>query len=128
MYVWSNSADHLRGRSILAARRDTRACRGDSTRRVGSCSGPGDWRLRVSRESATTIRVRFDIEHVDPGESWQLFLSDDGTGIFARTKVADARGELRAVKVTTDRAGTDKIKASGVNVTAGGSCDGTIRY
>jgi hypothetical protein len=101
---------------------------GDSARRVGSCSGPGDWRLRVSRESATRIRVRFDIEHVDPGESWQLFLSDDGIGIFARTKIADAQGELRAVKVTSDRAGTDHIKASGVNVTAGGSCDGALKY
>jgi hypothetical protein len=101
---------------------------GSSVRREGSCSGRGDWRLRVSRESATTIKVRFDIEHVAPGDSWQLFLSDDGRGIFARTKVADADGELRAVSITRDRAGTDRVKGSGVNVTAGGSCDGVVRY
>src|SRR4051812_19356358 len=102
---------------------------GDSIRREGSCSGgPGDWRLRVRRESASTIRVRFDIEHVDPGDSWQLFLSDNGTRIFAGTRVADASGELRATKITADRSGTDRIKGSGVNVSSGGSCDGSLRY
>ena len=93
--------------------------------REGSCSGgPGDWRLRVRRESATTIRVRFDIENVDPGDTWQLFLSDNGTRIFAGTRVADAQGALHAIKITADRAGTDRVKGSGVNITDGGSCDG----
>ena len=97
--------------------------------REGSCSGgPGDWRLRVRRESATTIRVRFDIEHVDPGDSWQLFLSDNGTRIFAGTRVADAKGELHATRITADRSGTDRVKASGVDITAGGSCAGALTY
>lgn len=97
--------------------------------REGSCSGgPGDWRLRVRRESATAIRVRFDIEHVDPGDSWQLFLSDNGTRIFAGTRVADANGELHAIRITADRSGTDRVKASGVNITDGGSCDGALTY
>jgi hypothetical protein len=101
----------------------------DSIRREGSCSGgPGDWHLRVSRESASTIRVRFDLEHVDPGDSWQLFLSDNGTRIFAGTRVADAGGELHVKKVTADRSGTDRVKGSGVNVSSGGSCDGSLRY
>ena len=95
---------------------------------MGSCSGPGDWRLRVSRESTNSIRVRFDIERVDPGESWQLFLSDNGVAIFARTRVADAQGELRAVKITADRSGRDLIKGSGVNISAGGSCNGSLKY
>jgi hypothetical protein len=101
---------------------------GRSVQREGPCSGPGDWRLRVSRESATTIRVRFDIEHVDPGDSWQLFLSDNGTRIFAGTRVANPNGELRATKITADRAGADRIKGSGVNTTAGGSCSGALTY
>jgi hypothetical protein len=100
---------------------------GDVTR-DGSCSGPGEWKLRVRRETATTIRVRFDIEHVDPGETWQLFLSDNGTRIFSASRVADASGELRAVRVTTNRAGTDRVKGSGVNVTSSGTCDGALTY
>jgi hypothetical protein len=104
------------------------AAGGDTVRRNGSCSGPGDWHLRVSRETASTIRVRFDIEHVDPGDSWQLFLSDNRDRIYAATKVAGADGEVHVRKATGDRGGADRIKASGVDVTSGGSCDGALTY
>jgi hypothetical protein len=112
--------------SLLAA---VPAQAGAAVLREGSCSGgPGDWRLRVRRESASTIRVRFDIENVDPGDSWQLFLSDNGTRIFSGTRVADAQGELHAIKITANRSGPDRVKASGVNITSGGSCDGALTY
>jgi hypothetical protein len=115
--------------ALLAPTATPAVAGGDTVRRHGSCSGgPGDWRLRVSRESASTIRVRFDVERVDPGDSWQLFLSDNGTRIFAGTRVVDADGDVRAVKITADRSGTDRVKGSGVNVTSGGSCDGSLRY
>jgi hypothetical protein len=100
----------------------------DDVTRSGSCSGRGDWKLRVRRETATTIRVRFDIEHVQPGDTWQLYLSDNGTRIFSASRVADSEGELRAVKVTANRSGTDHVKGSGVNVSAGGTCDGALAY
>jgi hypothetical protein len=101
---------------------------GGDTTRSGSCSGHGDWKLRVRRETATTIRVRFDIERVQPGDTWQLYLSDNGTRIFSASRVADSEGELRAVKVTANRSGTDHVKGSGVNVSAGGTCDGALAY
>jgi hypothetical protein len=100
---------------------------GNVTRR-GSCSGRGEWRLRVRQETATTIRVRFDIDRLDPGDTWQLFLSDNGERIFSASRVVGADGEVRAVTVTSDRAGTDRVKGSGVNVWDGGSCDGVVRY
>jgi hypothetical protein len=96
--------------------------------RSGSCSGRGDWKLRVRRETASTVRVRFDIEHVRPGDTWQLYLSDNGTRIFSASRVADSEGELRAVRITANRSGTDHVKGSGVNVTAGGTCDGALAY
>jgi hypothetical protein len=101
---------------------------GDDVTRSGSCSGHGDWKLRVRREAASTIRVRFDIEHVQPGETWQLYLSDNGTRIFSASRVADSEGELRAIRVTANRSGTDHVKGSGVNVTVGGTCDGALAY
>jgi hypothetical protein len=72
--------------------------------------------------------VRFDIEHVRPGDTWQLYLSDNGTRIFSASRVADSEGELRAVRITANRSGTDHVKGSGVNVTAGGTCDGALAY
>ena len=101
---------------------------GGAVTRDGSCSGRGEWTLRVRRETSTTIRVRFLIERAEPGDTWQLFLSDNGTRIFSASRVADADGELRAVRVTSNRSGTDRVKGSGVNISSGGSCEGVVSY
>jgi hypothetical protein len=101
---------------------------GDSVVRQGPCSGAGQWRIRAGRQSATTIKVRFDIKHVAPGDSWQLFLSDDGVRIYAGSRVADSSGELHVVKVTTDRPGIDRVKGSGVNAVSAGSCVGAVSF
>jgi len=105
------------------------ALAGDEVRRRGSCSnGPSEWTLRVERESSTSLRVRFDIEGGAPAQEWQLFLSDDGTRIYAGTKESDGGGEVRVRKVTSDRDGTDRIKATGINLASGESCAGVVRY
>lgn len=101
----------------------------DTASRRGSCSGgPGEWRLVVAAESGGTLRVRFRIDHVRPGQSWQIFLSDDGTRFFSGTRVADADGRVRVARSTTNRAGTDRIAASGVNVAIGTTCEGSLAY
>ena len=98
------------------------------SRARGSCSrGPGDWTLRVRRDDGA-LRVRFTIDDVAAGQSWQLFLSDNGTRIFSGTKSSDAAGEVRVSKRTTNRAGSDRIAASGVNTVNGTTCEGTLTY
>jgi hypothetical protein len=100
----------------------------DEARRRGSCSGgPGDWTLRVRRDDGA-LRVRFTIDDVRTGQSWQLFLSDNGTRIFSGTKSSDAEGEVRVSKRTTNRAGSDRIAASGVNTVNGTTCEGSLTY
>jgi hypothetical protein len=95
----------------------------------GSCSGgPSDWRLRVERASSTSLRVRFEIEHGEPDQVWQLFLSDNGTRIYAGSKESDGEGEVGVRKLTTDRDGRDRVKATGVNLATGESCAGVVRY
>jgi hypothetical protein len=101
---------------------------GTAAHREGSCQGPGEWHLQVSREGPSTIRVRFDITHVDPGDSWQVFLSDNGTRILAGTRVASATGKVHATKITANRSGRDLVKGTGVDVTRGGSCSGAVTY
>lgn len=97
--------------------------------RRGSCSGgEGHWVLRVERVDRNTLAVRFKIVDVDPGESWQLFLSDNGVRVHSATKVADARGEVRIQDRIRDRAGTDRIRASGVNVNDGTTCQGSVSF
>ncbi len=101
----------------------------DDAKRHGSCSGgPGDWKLLVQPATDTTMRVRFDVEEVDPGERWQLFLSVDGKRILTHTKRTDAEGDVHVKMLTADGRGSDRIKASGVNIDSGGSCEGSVTY
>jgi len=96
--------------------------------RRGDCvGGPGRWRLVVQREGPKTLRVRFELRDVDSGESWQLFLSDNGVGIFFATQVAE-NDEVRVRKVTRDRAGRDRISATAVNMDSGATCGGSLRF
>ena len=100
----------------------------DEVRRRGDCSGgPGDWVLRVRREDGGRLRVRFKIDDVAARQSWQLFLSDNGTRIFAGTKTSSS-GEVRVSVLTRNRSGPDRIAASGVNTKAGTTCEGALTY
>jgi len=104
------------------------AGQGGPVERRGDCvAGPGRWRLAVQREGLKTLRVRFELKDVDSGESWQLFLSDNGVGIFFTTKVAE-NNEVRVRKVTRDRSGRDRISASAVNMDSGATCGGSLRF
>lgn len=100
----------------------------DGVRRRGECAGEGDWRLRVDRIDRRTLRVRFRIDDVDRGETWQLFISRNGVRVYSGTKVADDGGEVRVRRRIADRAGTDRIAASGVNVADGTTCQGSVRF
>ena len=98
-------------------------------RRQGSCSqGPGDWTLRVARVDANSLRVRFVIDGVAPGQAWHVYISDNGTGIFAGTKTSTSQGEVRVSKTTRNRSGTDRIAASGINTVRGTTCEGSVSY
>jgi hypothetical protein len=99
----------------------------DEVRRRGDCSGgPGDWVLRVRREDGGRLRVRFKIDDVAARQSWQLFLSDNGTRIYSGTKTSSSSGEVRVSMLTTNRAGSDRIAASGVNTKNGTTCEGSL--
>ena len=99
---------------------------GEDTR--GDCSGgPGRWRLEVDRRENGRLRVRFRVDHVPAGGSWQVFLSDNGTRIFSGTKRADG-GQFRVTELTANRAGSDRIAASAVASASGSTCGGSLTF
>jgi hypothetical protein len=101
----------------------------DSIRRRGECAGgPSDWKLVVRQETASTLRVKFEIEGGAEGQTWQLFISDDGDRIFAGNRTSQQDGYVRVVREPTDRAGSDRIEAMGVNLATGESCGGSLTY
>jgi hypothetical protein len=99
----------------------------DGARRRGSCDGRGHWELRVDRESAHGLRVRFEVDDVRQDDTWQVFLSDDGVRIFAGTRTS-TDGDFRVRTLTRDRRGRDRIRASAVDIDASGSCAGSVRF
>jgi hypothetical protein len=98
-------------------------------RTSGSCSGgSGDYRLDVQREDRNSLRVRFEIEAEGAGERWQVFVSDDGVRVFARTRYSNDDGDVRVRIDIADRAGTDRISASAANLDDGETCGGSVRF
>lgn len=96
----------------------------------GHCSGgPGDWKLTVqSEDGGKKLRVRFEIDHIPAGQTWQVFLSDDGVGIFSGTRRTDGEGDLRVTVFPSNRRGADRVAASGVNPGSGVSCEGSVAF
>jgi hypothetical protein len=101
----------------------------DRVRRRGECTGgPSEWELIVRRESASKLRVRWEIDGGAAGQTWQLFISDNGYHVFAGSKTSKDGGEVRVRREIDDRAGDDLIKATGVNLATGESCGGSLTY
>lgn len=93
----------------------------------GHCSGgSGEWKLSVRSEDAGKLRVRFEIDHVLAGQTWQVFLSDNGIRTFAGTRRADS--EVRVTVYPVNRGGKDRVAASAVNAGSGVSCEGSITF
>jgi hypothetical protein len=101
----------------------------DRVRRRGECTGgPSEWKLIVRQETASTLRVKWEIEGGARGQTWQLFISDNGDRIYAGSKTSRDGGEVRVVREIADRAGGDLIKATGVNLATGESCGGSLTF
>jgi hypothetical protein len=95
----------------------------------GHCSGgSGEWKLSVRSEGASKLRVRFEIEHVPQGQTWQVFLSDNGIRTFSGTRRSDGGGEVRITVYPANRGGRDHIAASAVNAGSGVSCEGSVAF
>ena len=95
---------------------------------AGKCSGSSTYLLTVSRGSAKTLEVKFKVSRATPGESWQLFGSDNGIRIFALSKDASPRGVVAVATNITDQPGADTIKASSYDATSGETCNAMVVY
>jgi len=96
--------------------------------RRGDCvGGPGRWRLVVEREGPKTLRVRYELRDVVSEQTWQLFLSDNGIGVYSSTEVSE-NNRIRVREEIRDRWGRDRISATAVNMDSGVTCGGSLRF
>jgi hypothetical protein len=92
--------------------------------RRGDCSGPSVWRLEVRKGDAGRLRVRLEVEGGRSGQKWHAFLSDNGLGFFAGSRISGSDGHFRVERRTRNQAGSDAIRAGANNITTGESCNG----
>ena len=102
--------------------------RDDEVRREGPCDRGSEWRLIVRRESGATLRVRYVLETGDAGREWSVFLSMNGSRLFAGQRTTNSDGDLRITRYPADRAGDDLIKGWANNLSNGESCSGSLTY
>jgi hypothetical protein len=100
------------------------SARADRIVRRGACSGHSDWKLDVRRADEGRLRVTIEIEGGRPGQDWHIFLSDDGVRIYAGARTSGVGGHVEVRVRTTDRAGSDTVKAAANDVAAGETCRG----
>jgi hypothetical protein len=97
--------------------------------REGDCRvGPGEWSLKVRRESRSRIKIDFHIDEVVRRQRWQVFMGVDGRRIAAATRTSSQRGELQLERVTRNRRGHDRVAASAVNPRTGAVCNARMRF
>jgi hypothetical protein len=101
---------------------------GRTVERRGDCDGRGEWKIVVRREDSNTLRVRLLIHEVRPGQTWAVFLSDNGHRFFSNTIRASSSGEVKLTKFPADRPGSDRIVAAGVNHVTGDACTGSATF
>jgi len=104
------------------------SARDDEVRRHGDCDLGSEWRLIVRRETPSTLRVRYVIATDRPGETWSVFLSMNGAGLFTGTRTTNSEGYIKVTKYPTDRAGDDTIKGSANDQVTGEHCAGSLTY
>jgi hypothetical protein len=97
-------------------------------RKNGECSGPSSWRLVVRAIDDATLKIRVEISHSSAGQTWAMFVTDNGNRVIRNTKVANADGFVRWVRLTADLAGADQIDMAANNRDSGETCGASLTY
>lgn len=100
---------------------------GDVVRR-GACSGPSDWKLKLSPEDGR-IEVEFEVDQNVNNQTWRVAIRHDGDRVFSgrrTTKAPSGSFEVRILQ--PNRAGNDVFVGRAVNVATGEACAGRATF
>ena len=79
--------------------------------RQGACSGPSDWKLKLSNENGR-IEVEFEVDQNVNGVAWDVELSRNGKVVVTATRTTHApSGSFSIERRLTNGAGPDTISA-----------------
>ena len=95
--------------------------------RQGSCTGSSHWRLRAIPDATGMLDVRLQLADSAPGDTWNLYLDQNGTGFFAGSRVSGDLGFVHVRKlILASIDTTDVIGAAGHDITTGEICQGHV--
>jgi hypothetical protein len=97
-------------------------------RKNGACSGPSSWKLVVRAIDDATLKIRIEITDGAAGQTWAMFVTDNGARVIRNTKVSNTDGFVRWVRLTTDLAGADQIDMAANNRDSGETCSASLTY
>jgi len=96
---------------------------GDVIRR-GACSGPSDWKLKLSAEDGR-IEVDYEVDQNRVGDTWRVRIRHNDDLVFAGTRITRApSGSFEVRLLQRNRAGDDLFRARAVNLRTGEVCGG----
>jgi hypothetical protein len=103
------------------------SARDDDVRRAGSCTGRSTSKIKLSNEDGR-LEVEFEVDQNRNGERWRVTMTDNGATVFRAVRVTRApSGSIEARRVIRNRAGTDRVVATGRNLRTGERCRATAR-
>jgi hypothetical protein len=92
--------------------------------RRGACSGPSDWKLKLSEEDGR-IEVEYEVDQNRVGDTWSVRIRHNGDLVFAGRRITRApSGSFEVEFLQNDRAGDDVFRARAVNLRTGEVCGG----
>lgn len=91
----------------------------------GLCrDGPSHWRLSIVKETGRTLLTRLLVKGGRAGQRWNIFMDDNGRGIFAGSRVSRDQGLFAVTRRIANRRGVDHIHFAAHNVVTGDQCRG----
>jgi hypothetical protein len=112
---------------LLAPAMSASAKEGDVIRR-GSCSGPSEWKLKLSPENGR-IEVEFEVDSNKVGQTWRVRLFHNGVRFFAGLRTTQApSGSFEVRRVVNNLAGDDHIRGRARNLKTDELCVGRATF
>ena len=96
--------------------------------RVGACSGPSDWKLKLSNENGR-IEVDFEVDQNRVGDTWRVRIRHNGDLVFAGRRITRAPSGSFTVRILQrNRIGDDLFRGRAANLRTGEVCDGRATW
>ena len=77
-------------------------------------------------ESPGVLWVRLSIKGGRPGQRWNVFMDQNGTGFFAGSRISREHGLVIVTRRTDDQAGLDHVRVAAHNIATMEICRGRV--